>query len=83
MDNAPPTLVGIGQLVEDLLDAWNAYDTWRIMTFYAPEYEGVDVGEAEQQRGPKAISRSVDRYLRAFPDLRFVEEDVVIQGIGP
>ena len=80
MDNAPPTLGGIGQLVEDLLDAWNAHDTWRIMTFYAPEYEGVDVGEAEPQRGPQAISRSVDRYLRAFPDLRFVEEDVVIQG---
>ena len=80
MDNAPPTPGGIGQLVEDLLDAWNAHDTGRITTFYAPEYEGVDVGEAEPQRGPQAISRSVDRYLRAFPDLRFVEEDVVIQG---
>ncbi len=80
MDSAPPTPEGIGQLVEDLLDAWNAHDTGRITTFYAPEYEGVDVGEAEPQRGPQAISRSVDRYLRAFPDLRFVEEDVVIQG---
>ncbi len=80
MDNAPPTPGGIGQLVEDLLDAWNAHDTGRITTFYAPEYEGVDVGEAEPQRGPQAISRSVDRYLRAFPDLRFVEEDVVVQG---
>jgi steroid delta-isomerase-like uncharacterized protein len=80
VDNAPPTPGGIGQLVEDLLDAWNAHDTGRITTFYAPEYEGVDVGEAEPQRGPQAISRSVDRYLRAFPDLRFVEEDVVVQG---
>lgn len=80
MDNTPPTPGGIGQLVEDLLDAWNAHDTGRITTFYAPEYEGVDVGEAEPQRGPQGISRSVDRYLRAFPDLRFVEEDVVIQG---
>jgi steroid delta-isomerase-like uncharacterized protein len=80
VDNAPTTPGGIGQLVEDLLDAWNAHDTGRITTFYAPEYEGVDVGEAEPQRGPQAISRSVDRYLRAFPDLRFVEEDVVVQG---
>ena len=80
MDNAPATPGGIGQLVEDLLDAWNVHDTGRITQFYAPEYEGVDVGEAEPQRGPQAISRSVDRYLRAFPDLRFVEEDVVVQG---
>ena len=80
MDNTPPTPGGIGQLVEDLLDAWNAHDTGRITTFYAPEYEGVDVGEAQPQRGPQAVSRSVDRYLRAFPDLRFVEEDVVVQG---
>ena len=80
MDNAPATPGGIGQLVEDLLDAWNAHDIRRITTFYAPQYEGVDVGEAEPQRGPRAISQSVDRYLRAFPDLRFVGEDVVVQG---
>jgi steroid delta-isomerase-like uncharacterized protein len=80
VDNAPATPGGIGQLVEDLLEAWNAHDTGRITTFYAPHYEGVDVGEAEPQRGPQAISRSVDRYLRAFPDLRLVEEDVVVQG---
>ncbi len=80
MDNGPATSGGIGRLVEDLLDAWNAHDLGRIETFYAPEYEGVDVGEAEPQRGPQAISRSVGRYLRAFPDLRFVEEDVVVQG---
>ena len=80
MDNAPATPGGIGQLVEDLLDAWNAHDIRRITTFYGPQYEGVDVGEAEPQRGPRAISQAVDRYLRAFPDLRFVGEDVVVQG---
>jgi steroid delta-isomerase-like uncharacterized protein len=78
--NAPATSGGIGQLVEDLLDAWNAHDVGRIETFYGPEYEGVDVGEAQPQRGPRGISRSVERYLRAFPDLSFVEEDVVVQG---
>jgi ketosteroid isomerase-like protein len=67
VDNAPATPGGIGQLAEDLLDAWNAHDTGRITKFYAPDYAGVDVGEAEPQRGPQAISRSVDRYLRAFP----------------
>ena len=80
MGRGPTASGGIGRLVEDLLAAWNAHDTERIETFYAPEYEGVDVGEAELQRGPRGISRSVVRYLKAFPDLRFVEEDVVVQG---
>lgn len=68
------------KLVEDLLGAWNTHDTERIKSFYAAEYVGVDVGQAEPQRGPQGISRSVDRYLKAFPDLRFVEEDMVIEG---
>ncbi|HEX6710703.1 MAG TPA: ester cyclase [Rubrobacter sp.] len=68
------------QLVEGLLDAWNAHDTGRIESFYAAEYEGVDVGQAEPERGPQGISRSVDRYLRAFPDLSFVEEGLVVEG---
>ena len=68
------------QFVEDLLGAWNAHDTGRIKSFYAAEYEGVDVGQAEPQRGPQGVSRSMDRYFQAFPDLRFVEEDVVVEG---
>jgi steroid delta-isomerase-like uncharacterized protein len=68
------------QFVEDLLDAWNDHDTGRIESFYATECEGVDVGQVEPERGPQGISRSVDRYLRAFPDLSFVEEDLVVEG---
>jgi hypothetical protein len=47
--------------------------------FYAPEYEGVDIGQADPQRGPKSVSRYVEKYLQAFPDLHFVEEDIVVQ----
>jgi steroid delta-isomerase-like uncharacterized protein len=70
----------IARLVRDLLEAWNAHDLERIKTFYAPEYEGVDVGQAKPQRGPQGVSWSVKRYLQAFPDLRLVDEDVVVQG---
>ena len=80
MGNGPATSEGIDGLIRDLLDAWNTHDVGRIEAFYAPEYEGVDVGEAEPQRGPQGISRAVGRYLQAFPDLRFVGEDVVVQG---
>ena len=68
------------ETVRDLLEAWNAHDVGRIETFYAPDYEGVDVGLAGPQRGPQSASRNMERYLRAFPDLRFVEQDLIVQG---
>jgi steroid delta-isomerase-like uncharacterized protein len=67
------------QFVGDLLDAWNAHNVERIKTFYAPEYEGVDVGQAEPQLGPQGIYQTARRLLQAFPDLRFVEEETVVQ----
>jgi steroid delta-isomerase-like uncharacterized protein len=70
----------ITQLVRDLLEAWNAHDVERIKTFYAPDYEGVDVGQAKPQSGPQGVAWLVKRYLQAFPDLYFVAEDVVVQG---
>jgi steroid delta-isomerase-like uncharacterized protein len=69
----------VSRIIHELLEAWNAHDIERIKTFYAPEYEGVDVGQAEPHRGPQSVPENVERYLRAFPDLRFVEEDIVVQ----
>lgn len=67
------------RLVRDLVRAWNMRDPERVKIFYAPEYEGVDIGQAEPQRGPGGAAQAVEMYLRAFPDLRFVEDDVVVQ----
>jgi steroid delta-isomerase-like uncharacterized protein len=75
---APPEEVV--RLVRDLLETWNAHDIERIDAFYAPGYEGVDVGQAEPQRARQSVSRYAERYLQAFPDLHFVEEDIVVQG---
>lgn len=69
-----------GRVAADLLEAWNAHDIARIEALYAPEYEGFDVGQAEPQYGRLDVIRSVESYLRAFPDLRFVEDAVVVQG---
>jgi steroid delta-isomerase-like uncharacterized protein len=71
--------VEIRQFVGDLLDAWNAHDVERIKSFYAPEYEGVDVGQAEPQYGPQGIYQTARSLLQAFPDLRFVEEETIVQ----
>jgi predicted ester cyclase len=77
-DSAAPEPVA--RLVRDLLETWNAHALGRLETFYAPDYEGADVGQAGPQRGPQSVSQNLERYLRAFPDLRFVEKAVVVQG---
>lgn len=76
--NTPPNEAMIS-LVTDLSAAWNAHDIERALTFYAPDYIGIDVGEATPQRGPEGIRQTVSRYLQAFPDLRFRLETTIIQ----
>ncbi len=44
------------------------------MTFYAPDYTGIDVAEAAPQRGPDGIRYTLTRYMSAFPDLYFTPE---------
>lgn len=65
---------------ERLVEAWNSQDTGRVQDFYAPEYEGVDVGRAEPYRGPQGAARHMTSYLGAFPDLRFTQDEIVVQG---
>ena len=70
----------IAQFVTELLEAWNAHDPERVAAFYAQTYEGTDVGEASPLRGPEAVRQMVIRYLRAFPDLKFTQEEIIVQG---
>lgn len=67
----------ISETVRELLDAWNAHDSEKAASFYAYDYEGVDVGQASVQHGPQARVRILDSYVRAFPDLTFNGETVV------
>lgn len=64
----------------ELLKAWNGHDIETVAALYAPDYEGRDVGQAGQQRGPDDAGRAMARYLRAFPDLRIIPEVTTIQG---
>jgi steroid delta-isomerase-like uncharacterized protein len=68
------------RLAADLLEAWNTHSAERVVPFYAPDYEGVDVAEAVTQHGLRGIEHTLRRYLDAFPDLRFTGEDTVVQG---
>jgi len=70
----------IADLVSELVAAWNAHDPARAAALYAPDYAGLDIGEAGAQHGPRAIEAALARYVGAFPDLHVAAHEVVIQG---
>jgi steroid delta-isomerase-like uncharacterized protein len=64
--------------IGDLIEAWNAHDVQRVASFYAPDYEEIDVAQAEPRRGPEAVRRYLMYYLRAFPDFRLTLDECVV-----
>ncbi|MEW5959648.1 MAG: ester cyclase [Chloroflexota bacterium] len=66
-------------LARKLIVAWNDHDFDQLLTFYAPDYEGIDVGEAGPHYGPAGIRQNLARYLEAFPDLHFVTDSPIVQ----
>ncbi len=67
-------------VVAQLMEAWNSHDLDLALALYSPEYEGLDVGEPGSRFGLQGIRDSIVRYLRAFPDLHFTEEETVAEG---
>jgi steroid delta-isomerase-like uncharacterized protein len=67
-----------GRLVAELLEGWNAHDIARVEALHALEYVGTDVGMAVPCRGPEGVQHMAG-HLRAFPDLRLVAEETIVQ----
>ena len=59
--------------------AWNSHDVDSVLQFYSPEYIGDDVGQASLLRGHAGLRALLDTYWKAFPDLRFVCRDCILQ----
>ncbi len=70
----------ITSTIQDLVSAWNSHDPERVAAFYAPDYEGEDVGEATLQHGPQGIVQTYTRALRAFPDLTMTADAILVQA---
>jgi steroid delta-isomerase-like uncharacterized protein len=68
------------RFITQLLDAMNSHDMDRVAACFSPHYQGVDVNEPAPQLGRVGIRQAMSRYLAAFPDLRFTQEDAVIEG---
>lgn len=65
------------RLMEELLQAYNLHDLDRASSLCAPDYEGIDVGRAEPHRGPDGMRTALADYLRAFPDLYVMQEEMI------
>jgi steroid delta-isomerase-like uncharacterized protein len=64
---------------DNINQAWNSHDMENVLRFYSPEYIGDDVGQVSLQEGHAGLRLLMDTYWRAFPDLRFVCTDCVVQ----
>lgn len=68
------------EFLKNLFAAWNAHDVRAVVSFYAANYEELDVARRDLLRGTENVRRTVIYYLRAFPDLRIVLDDCLIVG---
>ena len=67
------------QLVQAIVDALNDHDIERLLALTSHDYEGVDVNQNLPQHGQGEARMAFEHYLAAFPDLRFVEYEAVIE----
>jgi steroid delta-isomerase-like uncharacterized protein len=56
---------------EAINEAWNSHDMKKVIRFYAPSYIGEDIGLPSPLRGQAAMRTMLEKYWRAFPDLKF------------
>jgi steroid delta-isomerase-like uncharacterized protein len=59
--------------------AWNSHDPESVLRLYSPDYVGDDVGHASLLHGQEGLRALLKTYWKAFPDLRFVCKDCIIQ----
>jgi steroid delta-isomerase-like uncharacterized protein len=80
MNTHPNSVEAIARVIGQLTEAWNTHDVQRAALLFAPDYEGVDVSEAQPRHGQHGAVEWMNRYLRAFPDMQFTGTHTVVQG---
>jgi steroid delta-isomerase-like uncharacterized protein len=68
------------QFIADFITAWNAHDVQKVASFYAPDYEEIDVAQTGSLRGRDNVGKRLAYYLRAFPDLRVTVDDIIVDN---
>lgn len=70
----------VDRVLRDLARWWNRHDLERVLALFTADYEGNDVSCSMVQRGPAGAGECFARYWLAFPDLRLVASERVVQG---
>jgi len=70
----------LAQVVEQMVEALNAHDVEKLVALFTADYEGIDVNQALPQHGRGEARMTLEIYFQAFPDLRVVEHEAVIDG---
>jgi steroid delta-isomerase-like uncharacterized protein len=65
---------------ETINEAWNSHDIEKVISFYASNYIGEDVGQVSPLRGQDAMRTMLESYWRAFPDLKFKVISTLVEG---
>lgn len=74
-----PAMNGLN-FITTYMTAWNSHKVEEIARLYHPNVKGTDIAEAHPLHGLADIRRMIDRFVGAFPDLRFIVADAVIEG---
>jgi steroid delta-isomerase-like uncharacterized protein len=61
-------------------EACNTHNTEKILSLCSPDYTGSDVSQASLLHGTEDLRAMLEKYWKAFPDLRFAATDMVVQG---
>jgi steroid delta-isomerase-like uncharacterized protein len=69
----------LARIIAQLTEAWNRHDIERMVAMFSPHYEGVDISEPTPRHGRQGAREWIERYLRAFPDMQFMEGQIVMQ----
>jgi steroid delta-isomerase-like uncharacterized protein len=72
--------VDIRDLVRAVVAAWNSHDIALALSLYASDAAMYDVGDGKPQLGHEGFTRMFGGLLRAFPDARFIEDRLLVEG---
>lgn len=68
------------QFVAEFLTVWNSQNVRQIVTYYAEDYEEIDVARVAPQIGRDNVRRTLLYYFRAFPDIVVKQDALVAEG---
>lgn len=70
----------IMDIIERLMVMWNSHDCSRAGEIYARDYRGLDITDASRVTGPGGVAKQLERFYRAFPDLKFQPEETILEN---